>query len=285
MVEEKVLLPNFMINNEIYEGCSESNASYFILLAHNIRGRCWGYGSRCWTLPTISRYMLLLCDRCHLWYGSASKAKVCHWTPPCGRKSTHWHSSALAECLWRPNSGCEHSELVSGVFQKWWPHSCHSTKWRPSWKGHPDYDWTSRWRGGYRLQWIGNSGANVGILQVLWQMDPMNAHTGTERTPYASLSGSWLSYRLKQPQSGQRRRWSFSCNISPTQVWRPWSTLPALSGSSYHIHQRHLLCFGWWKMDYIGDILPEMMPSAMKQWVTFADADFYEQSMQPLVHC
>jgi len=22
-------------------------------------------------------------------------------------------------CLWKPNSGCEHSEVVSGVFQQW----------------------------------------------------------------------------------------------------------------------------------------------------------------------
>ena len=26
----------------------------------------------------------------------------------------------LAECLWRPNSGCEQSEVVGGVFQQWW---------------------------------------------------------------------------------------------------------------------------------------------------------------------
>jgi len=25
----------------------------------------------------------------------------------------------LAERLWRPNSGCEHSEVVSAVFQQW----------------------------------------------------------------------------------------------------------------------------------------------------------------------
>jgi len=25
----------------------------------------------------------------------------------------------LAEYLWRPNSGCEHSEVVSGTFQQW----------------------------------------------------------------------------------------------------------------------------------------------------------------------
>ena len=28
------------------EGCSEINASYFIMLAHDVRGGCWWYGSR-----------------------------------------------------------------------------------------------------------------------------------------------------------------------------------------------------------------------------------------------
>lgn len=39
------------------------------------------------------------------------------------------------------------------------------------------------------LQYIGNSGGNFGISQSLHQVGPMNAHTGTERTPCASLSG------------------------------------------------------------------------------------------------
>jgi hypothetical protein len=30
----------------IYEGRSESNASYFIILGHDVRCRCWWYGSR-----------------------------------------------------------------------------------------------------------------------------------------------------------------------------------------------------------------------------------------------
>jgi len=30
----------------IYEGCSKSNASYFIMLVHNVRVECWWYGSR-----------------------------------------------------------------------------------------------------------------------------------------------------------------------------------------------------------------------------------------------
>jgi len=36
------------------------------------------------------------------------------------KNGTRWHSLMLAECFWRPNSGCEHSEAVGGVFQQWW---------------------------------------------------------------------------------------------------------------------------------------------------------------------
>ena len=55
-----------------------------------------------------------------VWHGSAYEAKVCHWIPPCRKNGTHWHSLMLAEHLWRPNSGCEHSEVVGGAFQQWW---------------------------------------------------------------------------------------------------------------------------------------------------------------------
>jgi len=41
----------------------------------------------------------------------------------------------------------------------------------------------------YQLQCLGNDGGNVGILQSLHQVGPMNAHVGTERTLCASLSG------------------------------------------------------------------------------------------------
>ena len=35
------------------------------------------------------------------------------------KNGTYWDSSTLTECLWRPNSGCEHSEAVGGAFQQW----------------------------------------------------------------------------------------------------------------------------------------------------------------------
>ena len=52
------------------------------------------------------------------WHGSADEAKVRNWIPPCRKNCIHWHSSTLAERLWRPNSRCEHSEAVSGAFQQ-----------------------------------------------------------------------------------------------------------------------------------------------------------------------
>jgi len=45
------------------------------------------------------------------------ETKVCHWM--CGN-GTHLHSSMLHKRLWRPNSGCEHSEMLDGLFQQWW---------------------------------------------------------------------------------------------------------------------------------------------------------------------
>jgi len=36
-----------------YMGYSKSNASYFIMLAHDTRGRWWWYGSRGWVFPPI----------------------------------------------------------------------------------------------------------------------------------------------------------------------------------------------------------------------------------------
>lgn len=38
-----------------YEGSSESNASCFITLTHDVRGRCWRSDSRSWIFPPISR--------------------------------------------------------------------------------------------------------------------------------------------------------------------------------------------------------------------------------------
>ena len=108
-----------------YDGCFKSNASCFIVLAHNIRGRCWWYGSRSWTFPiNIPLYCVAewqIAAEGVVWpngvrHGSVYEAKMYCWVPPCKRNGTHWHSSMLAECLWRPKHD---SEVVGGAFQQW----------------------------------------------------------------------------------------------------------------------------------------------------------------------
>jgi len=49
--------------NCTYEVSPESNASYFGMVAHNIRGRCWWCVSTDRNFPTIFLYILLPCDR------------------------------------------------------------------------------------------------------------------------------------------------------------------------------------------------------------------------------
>ena len=44
-------------------GCFKSNASYFIVLAHNVRGGCSWYCSRGWTFLPIFCYILHQCER------------------------------------------------------------------------------------------------------------------------------------------------------------------------------------------------------------------------------
>jgi len=81
-----------------------------------------------------------------IWHGGSSEAKFCQWIPPCGKK---WYSTTLGEHFWRPNSGCEHSEVVNNAFQQWWQwserqamfwmamHICHTMKWRVSQSAYP----------------------------------------------------------------------------------------------------------------------------------------------------
>jgi len=47
-----------------YVGCSKSNASYFTMLAANVRGGYWCSNRRSWNFPPICHCMLLLWNRC-----------------------------------------------------------------------------------------------------------------------------------------------------------------------------------------------------------------------------
>ena len=84
---------NFSIN---YEGCSESNASCFLMLAHDFRGRCWWYGSRGWTFPPISHSMPLLWTKwCLMWR--------CMWSKGVPLNSSlrkKWHPLPFVDACW-----------------------------------------------------------------------------------------------------------------------------------------------------------------------------------------
>ena len=112
----------------LYEGYFKSNASCFILLAHNIRDGWWWYAGEtepssqppitfCSHVTDVSRGAVWQNDS---WHGSVYETKMCNGISPCRKTCTYWHSLMLAEHLWRPNSGCEHSEEVGGVFQQRW---------------------------------------------------------------------------------------------------------------------------------------------------------------------
>ena len=112
----------------LYGDCSESNASHFIALVTT--SEVDGGGVAVEVEPS-HQYPITFCCcvtdgsrgavwQNGIWHGRVYEAKGRHWIPPCRKNGTHWRSSTLAEHLWRPNSGCEHSEAGSGTFQQWW---------------------------------------------------------------------------------------------------------------------------------------------------------------------
>ena len=56
-----------------------------------------------------------------IWHRSMYEAKVWNWILPCRKKKKSTHLVImLAECLWRPNSGCQQSKAMGGAFQQCW---------------------------------------------------------------------------------------------------------------------------------------------------------------------
>ena len=80
-------------------------------------------GSMAVEVEPSHQYPLAFCSRVidgsrrnGIWHGNVYGAKGCYRIPPCRKNCTHWYSLMLAECLWRPKSGCEHSEgCISAV--------------------------------------------------------------------------------------------------------------------------------------------------------------------------
>ena len=148
------------------------------------------FGSMVVEAEPSHQYSITLC--CHVtdssrgavwqngvWCRNECEAWGCHWISPCRNNGTHWHLLTLAEHLWTPKSGCEHSEMMGSAFQQWqqqheWKatfqkaiQSCYTTNWRASQSADPcklvDYKRTV-YGAEYWLQCIGNDGDKIGIL-------------------------------------------------------------------------------------------------------------------------
>ena len=85
--------PQTFKDSSSYEYYPESNTSYFIMLAHNIRGRCWWDGGRGWSFPPVFHYISLPCDR---WQQRGSLIECCQswkctWSKGVGLNSSMWN--------------------------------------------------------------------------------------------------------------------------------------------------------------------------------------------------
>ena len=85
-----------------YEGCSERNASYFIMSAHDIRGGCWWYDSRARNFPPTFLYMLLPCNR---WQQRGRLTKWCLTRKYIRSKGVELNSSTWKNA---PTDICQH---------------------------------------------------------------------------------------------------------------------------------------------------------------------------------
>jgi len=77
----------------LYEGYSESSASSLIMLAHDIRGGCWWYGSRDGTFPPIFPYILSL-------WGLTWKCRRSEGMKLNSHMRKKWHPLAFTDTCW-----------------------------------------------------------------------------------------------------------------------------------------------------------------------------------------
>ena len=106
----------------MYKGCSESAASYFITLAHDIRGGCWRYCSRGWTPTTSTPFHVVavwqMAAEGHndwhngIWRGRVDRCNVWHLIPLCRKSGIHWYYQHLLNI---------HGDQTVGVSTvRWW---------------------------------------------------------------------------------------------------------------------------------------------------------------------
>ena len=185
-----------------YQGCSEISASNFIMLAHDIRGKYWWYGSRSWTFPPKLHYILLLCNWCQQCALSRGVALSFTMLKKIASINTYWQllnvygDQTVDVCTprwWVMYFSSGIRNVKDKLCSEWPCTTYRNTKWSVSQSTHlhesADYGKGTAYIAEYLLQCIRNDGTNIEILQSLSQVVPKNAHTGAERTRYASLSG------------------------------------------------------------------------------------------------
>ena len=107
-----------------YESCSESNASYFIVGPWHQRQMLVVWKKRvslpsniplhvvaAWQMVAEGQSDSMVSD-IEAWMRQRCVSEFLYAEKNCN----HWHSLMLAVHLWRPSSGCEHSEELGGVF-------------------------------------------------------------------------------------------------------------------------------------------------------------------------
>ena len=85
-----------------YKGCSEGNASYFILSVHNNRGGCWCYSRRGWTFtPILHNILFFVTDgsRGAVWQKWHLLFK-CLWSKDTSLNSSMWENMAPIDIHW-----------------------------------------------------------------------------------------------------------------------------------------------------------------------------------------
>ena len=214
------------------------------MLVYDIRGQHWWYGSRGWNFLPVYHYILLLCN----WWQwgqdydqwtvyraeyqlqcvgndggnveiSWSLHQVCPTNARTGTERTPYASlSGPTEPIrdWKGTVSWITSLLVMRCDVATMSHSNNSSPWSSD-------VWIPHWRKSVRsspqqVKWCALS-FGIGKRRSCWiSQNPDKPSTLT------ITSQSWLSWRLELPESGQRRKKSFSCNTimpGPISVWRP----------------------------------------------------------------
>jgi hypothetical protein len=192
---------DFLYHLTFYEGPSESNA-YFIMLAHDVRGRCWWYGSRCWTFPPIVRKFCCRATEAGGQSGKMMSDMEVHTKQRRVTEFLHADKIAPTDIQWWLLNVYGHQTVDVSTMRWWVVHfssgdsdvryrpcsgrpciAVKPMKWTVPWSAHPyklaDYDQGTVYGAECWLQCIGNDVDNVGISQSLCHMGPMDAHTGT----------------------------------------------------------------------------------------------------------